>query len=45
MHERDPNHPAIRPFDELDADTQRMDEPFARAIRAMSAEGGFGAGA
>lgn len=45
MHERDPNHPAIRPYEELDADTQRMDEPFAQAITAVSAEAGFGAGA
>jgi hypothetical protein len=43
MRERDPDHPSIKPFDELDENTQRMDEPFARAIRAVSAERGLGA--
>jgi hypothetical protein len=41
MRERDPDHPSIRPFDELDADTRRMDEPFAQAIRIASAERGL----
>jgi hypothetical protein len=44
MRERDPDHPSIRPFDELDADTRRMDEPFAEAIRTASAERGPRAG-
>jgi hypothetical protein len=34
--ERDPGHPAIRPFDELDAETQAADDPFVRAIRAVA---------
>lgn len=43
MREREPSHPSIRPFDELDAETRLMDEPFARAIRIVSAEHGLGA--
>ncbi len=36
MQERDPCHRSIRPFEELDAETQAFDEPFARAIRAVA---------
>ena len=36
MQDRDPNHRAMRPFAELDADTQASDEPFAQAIRAVA---------
>jgi len=41
MREQDPEHPSIRPFSELDADTRRMDEPFVKAIRTVSAERGL----
>jgi hypothetical protein len=40
MLERDPGHPSLRPFDELDEDVRRMDEPFAQAIRAVAATRG-----
>ena len=36
MQERNPDHHALRPFDELDADTKASDEPFVRAIRAVA---------
>ena len=36
MLERDPGHRSIRPFDELDADTQASDAPFVEAIRAAA---------
>lgn len=36
MQERDPGHRSIKPFDELDADTQAADEPFVRAIRTVA---------
>ena len=36
MQERDPGHRSIKPFDELDAETQAADEPFVRAIRAVA---------
>jgi hypothetical protein len=32
----DPSHPGLRPFSELDEDTQRQDEPFVEAIRAVA---------
>ncbi len=38
MQERDPGHRSIKPFAELDADTQASDEPFVRAIRAVAAK-------
>lgn len=38
MAERDPAHRSLKPFDALDAETQRSDEPFAEAIRATVAE-------
>ena len=34
MSEREPEHPSIRPFDELPAHVQRQDEPYVDAIRA-----------
>jgi hypothetical protein len=34
--ERDPGHRSIKPFEELDAETQAADEPFVRAIRAVA---------
>lgn len=36
MQERNPDHRSIKPFDELDSETQSSDEPFARAIRAVA---------
>jgi hypothetical protein len=36
MQERDPAHRSIKPFTELDAETQAADEPFVRAIRAVA---------
>lgn len=36
MQERDPGHRAIRPYEELDPETQASDEPFAAAIRAVA---------
>ena len=35
MQDRWPEHPAIKPFDELDPATQALDEPFAQAIRTI----------
>ena len=36
MLELDPGHRSIRPFEELDADTQEADEPYVAAIRAVA---------
>ena len=36
MLERNPDHSAIRPFDELTAAAQASDEPFAEAIRSVA---------
>lgn len=36
MQERDPHHRSLKPFDELDAETQASDEPFVEAIRAVA---------
>lgn len=33
MSGQDPEHRSIKPFDELDRETQRADEPFVLAIR------------
>ena len=38
MQEQNPRHHAIVPFDELDAETQASDEPFAQAIRIVAAQ-------
>ncbi len=35
MQERNPGHRSIKPFEELDAETQAADEPFVRAIQAV----------
>jgi hypothetical protein len=40
MAERDPDHSSLKPFEELDADTRRSDEPYVQAIRAVAAEHG-----
>ncbi len=37
MQERDPDHRSLKPFEELDPETQASDEPFAEAIRAVAA--------
>ncbi len=37
MSQQNPAHESIRPFDELDEETQAQDEPFAEAIRRVSA--------
>jgi hypothetical protein len=34
MQEQDPDHRSLKPFQELDPDTQAADEPFVIAIRA-----------
>jgi hypothetical protein len=36
MQERDPHHRSIKPFHELDAETQAADEPFVQAIKAAA---------
>jgi hypothetical protein len=36
MQENNPGHPAIRPFEELDAEMQASDEPFVEAIKAVA---------
>ena len=36
MQESDPSHHSIRPFDELDAETQAADEPFVEAIKVVA---------
>lgn len=36
MQERDPRHRSIKPFEELDPETQASDEPFVEAIRAVA---------
>jgi hypothetical protein len=38
MAMRDPSHESIRPFDDLDSDTQGEDDPFVAAIRRVAAE-------
>jgi hypothetical protein len=40
MQEREPDHKALRPFDELDKETREADAPFVRAIRAVASAGG-----
>ncbi|HEY7950427.1 MAG TPA: hypothetical protein VID51_06275 [Solirubrobacterales bacterium] len=36
MQERDPSHRSLRPFEELDAETQASDIPFTEAIREVA---------
>lgn len=36
MQERDPDHRSLRPFEQLDPETQASDEPFVEAIRAVA---------
>ena len=38
MQESDPEHRSLRPFAELDAQTQAADEPYIEAIRAVARE-------
>ena len=35
MIERNPSHESIRPFDELDTETQLEDQPYLNAIKAI----------
>jgi hypothetical protein len=41
MTEVDPNHPALRPFYELDRETKGEDAPFLEAIRVVAARHAF----
>ncbi|HEY1345702.1 MAG TPA: hypothetical protein VGF54_11985 [Streptosporangiaceae bacterium] len=34
--EQDPAHPSVKPFEQLDVETQASDEPFAQAIRRVA---------
>jgi hypothetical protein len=36
MQEREPDHEALRPFEELDKETREADYPFVLAIRAVA---------
>ena len=36
MLEQDPSHRSIKPFGELDSDTQASDEPYVQAIRSVA---------
>ena len=38
MTDREPGHPSLRPFSDLDAETRKADEPFVAAIRAVAAQ-------
>jgi hypothetical protein len=44
MEQQDPDHRSIRPFEELDAETQASDEPFAKAIIAVAERLGLNPG-
>jgi hypothetical protein len=37
MSQQNPAHESIKPFDDLDEETQAQDKPFAEAIRRVSA--------
>ncbi|MGH2712306.1 MAG: DUF7701 domain-containing protein [Thermoleophilaceae bacterium] len=37
IQDRDPDHRSLKPFEELDPETQASDEPFVEAIRAVAA--------
>lgn len=36
MDAKDPEHPSVRPYNELDDETRAADRPFVEAIRAAS---------
>ncbi|MFL6113058.1 MAG: hypothetical protein ACJ786_17125 [Catenulispora sp.] len=38
MRERDPDHNALMPFDQLDREKQDADSPFVAAIRAVAVQ-------
>jgi hypothetical protein len=38
MADRNPTHPSLRPFDQLDDVTRAADEPFVAAIRAAASD-------
>jgi hypothetical protein len=42
MQGREPDHEALRPFADLDRETQEADAPFVLAIRAVAAADGLG---
>lgn len=39
MAGREPNHEALVPFEQLDAEAAEMDDPFVEAIRAVAQQG------
>jgi hypothetical protein len=42
MSEQDPEHQSLRPLRELPAETQRADQPYLDAIRAVARDRGVG---
>ena len=42
MTGQEPGHPALKPFSELPAETQRSDQPYLDAIRAVAQDRGLG---
>jgi hypothetical protein len=42
MSGSDPEHPSLRPYPELSPHTQRSDQPYVDAIRAVARERGLG---
>jgi hypothetical protein len=38
MQQQQPDHKALRPFEELDEETRAADSPFVRAIRAVASD-------
>jgi hypothetical protein len=42
MLARDPDHPSLVPFAELDAETAKQDRPFVSAIRSVAERYGLG---
>jgi hypothetical protein len=41
MQQREPDHDALRPFEELDEETREADSPFVLAIRAVASATGL----
>jgi hypothetical protein len=44
MSQKDPNHEAIRPYEELSEEAKSEDSPFAQAIRSVARRRGLGRG-
>jgi hypothetical protein len=42
MSARDPEHPSLKPFDDLSSDVQDADAPYRDAIHAVARERGLG---